>query len=370
MPKIWLGAGAEMKLSPKHLELPYDHRRQARITKTASMRYFIGIDGGGTRTTAWLAEENGRILGQSMAGPSNPLKVGIQVAARHLVVAARQALRQAHQKPIAVEAVCAGVAGVDRSSLHRSLLAALRKRIPARHYLLTLDAVIALQSAVGFSPGIIVISGTGSIAYGRDEQGCTLRCGGWGSTFGDEGSGYDLGRKAVMAALKDFDGRGPHTQLSESICKALRLTSINQVVRKPLTAPQIAALFPVVLDAANRGDPVAQRLCREAGQDLAELAWVLLKRLDSRRQPIPIVCAGGVFKASLTVRQSFASHLRRKAGKRIPVSLLERSPVEGALDLAQAVAGGKYEAARGRNPCGTAVSAVGAGGMPLTGKEN
>jgi glucosamine kinase len=346
-PKIWLGAGAEMKLSPKHLELPYDHRRQARITKTASMRYFIGIDGGGTQTTAWLADEDGRVLGQSMTGPSNPLKVGIQVAARHLVAAARQALRQTQRKPIAVEAVCAGVAGVDRSSLHRSLLAALRKQIPAKHYLLTIDAVIALQSAVGFSPGIIVISGTGSIAYGRNEQDCTLRCGGWGSTFGDEGSGYDLGRKAVMAALQDFDGRGPHTQLNKSICKALRLKGINQVVAKPLTASQIAALFPVVLDAANQGDQVAQRLCREAGQDLAELAWALLKRLDSHRQPIPVICAGGVFKASSTVRQSFTSHLRRRAGKPIRVSLLERPPVAGALDLARAVAEGNYKATPG-----------------------
>jgi N-acetylglucosamine kinase-like BadF-type ATPase len=311
------------------------------------MRYFIGIDGGGSRTTAWLADEEGCILGQSIAGPSNPLKVGIAVAARHLITAARQAMRQARRKPIAVEAVCAGVAGVDRSSLHRSLLSVLRRQIPAKHHLLTIDAVIALQSAVGFSPGIIVISGTGSIAYGRDQQGCTFRCGGWGSTFGDEGSGYDLGRKAVMAALKDFDGRGPHTELNKSICKTLRLKSIDQVVRKALTFSQIAALFPVVLDAAKGGDQVAQRLCREAGQDLAELAWVLLKRLGSRWQSIPVICAGGVFKASSTVRQSFTSHLRRRAGKPIRVSLLERPPVAGALDLARAVAKGKLEVARG-----------------------
>ncbi len=302
------------------------------------MAYFLGVDGGGTRTTAWLADERGRVLARAVAGPSNPLKVGFASAKRELLRAARQALRQARGGESPLEAVVVGLAGVDRSPVHARVFSWLRKGIPARRHLLTSDAAIALQAAVGNSPGIVVISGTGSIAYARDERGRVLRAGGWGVPLDDAGSGYDLGRKALVAALHDYDGRGPRTQLLGKVTKALAFSNITQVVLQPLTPQEIAALFPLVLEAARRHDFVARRLCDEAGQDLAALALALVQRLGWRRRMIPVVCAGGVFRASARIRRSFARRLRRDTPN-AKVLLLRHPPVEGALAMARELAG-------------------------------
>jgi N-acetylglucosamine kinase-like BadF-type ATPase len=230
-------------------------------------------------------------------------------------------------------AVCAGVAGVDRAALSRPLLAWLRKAIPAQHHFLTTDMVIALRAALGTSAGMIVESGTGSFAYGRNRRGETLRVGGWGSAYDDPGSGYDLGRKAIMAALRDFDGRGEHTVLTSRICGVLRLPDITRIVVKKLSPQQVAALFPVVMEAAREGDRVARRLLARAAFELAQMAIALGRRLG-RRGTIPVVCAGGVFRSSPALRRHFARCLHQHMPS-ARLRLLQREPVEGALDVAR-----------------------------------
>jgi len=322
------------------------------------MAYFLGIDGGGTRTTVWLADERKRVLARTVSGPANPLKVGFEASKREILRAARLALRQARLQPAGaalyerrkrsavadrrykghvLDAVAVGLAGVDRPQVHRRLFAWLRRAIPARHHLLTSDAAIALHAAIGDSPGVIVISGTGSIAFGRNERGRVPRSGGWGVPFDDVGSGYDLGRKAIVAALRDYDGRGPYTQLTRKICEALKIPDITQVILQPLSPHDIAGLFPLVLVAARRRDSVAQQLCEEAGKDLADLAVALLKRLGWQRRIVPVVMAGGVFRASLRIRQAFRRYLRRHTPQ-ARVLLLRHPPVEGALALARDMA--------------------------------
>jgi glucosamine kinase len=299
--------------------------------------YLLGIDGGGTRTTAWLADSRGEVLARTEAGPSNPLKVGVAASRRALLGAAQDALRQARLKPRSLEAVCVGLGGVGQPAVHRRMLAWLRRAIPARHHLLTTDAALALRAGLGESPGIVVISGTGSIGYARDEQGQIERAGGWGTPFDDVGSGYDLGRKAIAAALRDADGRGPHTQLTRRIPWAFGLSDITQVVGKPLAAQEVAALFPLVRWAARRGDAVAQCLCDEAGAELAELALALLKRLGWRSRAMPVICAGGVLLSSRRIRSCVTHRLRRQAPA-ARVMLLRHAPVEGALALARNLA--------------------------------
>jgi N-acetylglucosamine kinase-like BadF-type ATPase len=228
------------------------------------------------------------------------------------------------------------VAGVDRPVVSRPLLAWLRKAIPARHHLLTTDMAIALHAALGSAAGMIVESGTGSFAFGRNPRGETLRAGGWGAAFDDPGSGYDLGRKAIMAALRDFDGRGERTLLTAKICRALRLTNIPQIVRKKLDPQEVAALFPLVLAAARQGDRVARRLLADAARDLAQLALALARRLGRRRM-VPVVCAGGVFRSSPTLRRSFTRYLHQRMPS-ARVRLLQREAVEGALAMARNLA--------------------------------
>lgn len=321
------------------------------------MRYFLGMDGGGTRTVAWMADEHGRIVARASTGPSNPFKVGFEICQRELLKAARTATRLARSQvevstppgrlaggvrqagwPV-LEAVCVGLAGVDRPVIYQTLLRWLRRSIRARFYLLTSDAAIALEAATGDSPGIVVISGTGSIALARDARGNLLRAGGWGNLFDDVGSGYDLGRKAIMAALQDFDGRGPHTILSSRICRALGIRNITEVVQRQLTPSEIAALFPVVADAARKRDRVARKLCDEAGRQLASMVFTLLKQLRPRRG-ISVFCTGGVFSSNARILKEFTRHLQRRAPD-VRVQLLRRAPVEGALGLARKIANSK-----------------------------
>ncbi len=301
----------------------------------------LGIDGGGTRTAAWLADGEGKILGRAESGPSNPLKVGFRAAERQILKAARACLRDAeistqaaNDSPPLLGAVCAGIAGVDRQVVHRPLHAWMRRHIPARHHLLTSDAAIALAAAVGDAPGIVVIAGTGSVAFARGDRGKVIRSGGWGIPFDDHGAGYDLGRKAVAAALRAFDGRGPHTVLVRRICRHWGLRDITAVTTKPLDQQQIAGLFPLVMKAASEGDAVARRLCRDAARDLAQLAIALLKRARWTRRSVPVVLSGGVFQSSGMIRGAFARYLGR-AAPRARVELLKRRPVEGALWLAR-----------------------------------
>ncbi len=298
--------------------------------------YVLGVDGGGTRTSAWLADAEGKVLGRSEAGPSNPLKAGLESAAREILLAARLARRKAGLPGAQLEAVCVGLAGTDRAPLHRQLLAWLRRAIPARHHLLTSDAAIALEAAIGDSAGIMVIAGTGSIAYGRNERGEILRSGGWGSVFDDAGSGYDIGRKAISASLRALDGRGPSTRLRQDLCRSLGLRDISEAILKEqkLTPAAIAALLPLVLEASRRRDRVAIQLCEEGARDLADLAIALIERFHWLDLDVPVICAGGVFQSSARVRKTFWRHVHARAPK-VHIRLLSRPAVAGAVEMAR-----------------------------------
>jgi N-acetylglucosamine kinase-like BadF-type ATPase len=298
------------------------------------MNYFLGMDGGGTRTTAWIADERGRKRGRGEAGPSNPVKAGVGPSQREILRAARQAVRRAGIRPRDVEAVCVGLAGAGNPSIDKRLSRWLHRAIPARKHLLTTDAAIALAAAFGSEPGIVVISGSGSIAYARDERGRVLRAGGWGNLFDDAGSGYEIARRAVAAALQSLDGRGGKTSLRHRICRALELEDITQVIVTPLPQEKLAALFPVVLRAARSGDRVARRLCQEAGRELAELALALVKRLGWKRKAFTIACAGGVLQSSAMIRAALARCVRSFAPS-ARIVLLRHRPVEGALIMAR-----------------------------------
>lgn len=299
---------------------------------------YLGADGGGTQTTVWVSDSQGRVLGRGTAGPSNPVKVGLASAEREILLAGRRALAQAGRG--ALRAACLGLAGADRPEISQPLEAWLRKHLPARLHLVTTDAAIALEAAVGAdsgAPGIVVIAGTGSIACARNAPGEILRCGGWGAVFGDEGSGYDLSRNAVRAALRAFDGRGPATKLGKALTRMLGLRSIIELPGLNAPSQQIAALAPAVIKTARAGDVVARQLVEDAGRDLADLALALVPRLGRGKKPLRVVCAGGLFQASVALRRSFAHHLR----EHVPaahISMLRREPVEGALALARRAA--------------------------------
>jgi N-acetylglucosamine kinase-like BadF-type ATPase len=301
------------------------------------MRYLLGIDGGGTHTTACVANENLSIVSRGQSGPSNPIKVGVTNAKREIERACRQALRRALVSPSKLGAVCAGLAGGESVAIQQDMLAWLHKTFAACPLMVTTDATITLAAALGDKEGAIVIAGTGSIACGRDRHGRILRVGGWGSLFDDAGSGYDIGRRAIAAVLRAHDGRGKPTRLERSLCRELRLRKIVDVVTTPLTAQQISALSLLVQQDARAKDAVARSLCLEAAANLADLALTLIHQMGRQSQPVRIVCSGGVFQSSPMIRRAFARRVHDVSpGARI--SLLRREPVEGGLLLARRLA--------------------------------
>src|SRR4051812_11326281 len=170
------------------------------------MAVFVGIDGGGTRATALVIDAEGVVLGRAHGGPALVSAVAPTARADALAALATEALAQAATEQVAA-VMCCAVAGVGREPERAALEAALRSIAPARDVFVTTDAEAALYDAFGDQQGILLIAGTGSIAWGRGADGRLARCGGWGHILGDEGSGYAIGRAGLRAVMHAHDGR-------------------------------------------------------------------------------------------------------------------------------------------------------------------
>jgi N-acetylglucosamine kinase-like BadF-type ATPase len=267
--------------------------------------YILGIDGGGSGTRCVIADLAGNILARGRGGPSNPLTAGADPAAEGIQSAVREASKACGVD--AFEASVMGVAGTER----QSGIKALEERLTEFDFgclRIVSDAVVALAGATGCRPGVVVISGTGSIAFGLNEDGETARAGGWGWRLGDEGSGYDIGHRALIASLRDFDGRGPPTSLSEKVKRALRLGDLSELVDRvyngDMGSREVAALVHLVREAAGEGDEVAVGIMEEAGEELGIAASAVIRRLGLRGWfPVAlnygIVNCGGVLRAAL-----------------------------------------------------------------------
>lgn len=298
----------------------------------------IGIDGGGTRTRCVVADLSGRLLGMGKAGPSNYHSVGLETAAANLEQAVREALAKADRSVADVTAVYAGLAGAGRPE-DRAQLTPLFDFVQPARVEVTNDGVVALEGALDGAPGVILVAGTGSIALGKAADGSIHRVGGWGWVLGDEGSGFDIGRGALVAALAALDQRGPKTSLGERIVAEWQLERLDQVVGKVYADPgkvrmEIAALAPLVATAAAQGDAVAKALLVRAGVALGDLGAALLQRMALPAEIEPLVATtGGVATSNQTVRAALEERLiERIPGARLVAG--RYSPAEGAVRLA------------------------------------
>ena len=254
---------------------------------------YLGIDGGGSKTLAVLVDALGREQGRGAAGSSNQEVVGLEQAVTAIHHAAERAA-QASQATLPVTCAWLGLAGVDhdgdreRLAPHVSLLAGTVR--------ITNDAELAL-SALPQQVGVALIAGTGSIALGRDARGRVARVGGWGHIFGDEGSGYGIGRAGLQAAARAADGRGPATALLERILAAWKLDAPELLLARVYQAfdkTAIAALAPLVLALAAEGDALAQSIEADAARELALAVTTVARALDFPPGPLPLAAAGGV----------------------------------------------------------------------------
>ena len=303
------------------------------------MAYFLGIDGGGSKTTCVVGDEVA-LLSRVTTGPSNITRVGETRARESLHEAIRQACGAAGINPPQVQHACLGVAGVGNEKTAGAVRKLVAEIMPAEVEIVG-DMQIALEAAFGGGPGVIVIAGTGSIAYGRDAQGKTARAGGWGFAVSDEGSAHWIGRTAVAALLRAVD-RSTSLQDSpdaSSLCRELlaawKLPSLEALVRDANLNGDFAALFPAVLAADEQDDWLAQQVLLYAGRELAQLAGIVVRRLFAdNRFPIPLGMIGGVFAHTARVREAFRDEVARLES-RITVNQQMIDPVAGALQIAR-----------------------------------
>src|SRR5438105_659794 len=179
------------------------------------MTYFLGVDGGASKTAALVTDDSGKCLGDGVAGPSNHLRVGIETAARNIERAVNKALVTADVASREIHWAYCGIAGADHPAHRQEVVDSLSIFFPRGNFTVDNDARIALTGAIGFGGGVVVIAGTGSVAFGRNEAGTEARAGGWGPTIGDEGSGFGIARNGLSAIVRSYDGRGPATKLTD-----------------------------------------------------------------------------------------------------------------------------------------------------------
>jgi len=310
-------------------------RGRSLVSDYLVMRLCLGIDGGQSSTTALIGDETGRVLGTGTAGPSNHAAAG--QGRRKFIAAITDSLTQAAASAglseTAFEAACLGLSGgpADKETL-------TRETIRAKRYLITHDAHIALAGATGGQPGIVVIAGTGSMAFGRNAAGVTARAGGWGYIFGDEGGAFDLVRQALRAILRNEEGWGPPTALREALLDAVLekgaggARNAHQLLHRLYTdeypRDRVAGWAALVDRAARAGDAVARDILGSAAQALATMTAAVRRQLFEKSGQVDICYCGGVF-GSIPLLERFRMLVELEEGNR--VSAPRHSPAEGAL---------------------------------------
>lgn len=300
------------------------------------MKYFVGIDGGGTRTTLGIADESGRevIRRVGPAGLVDPRDPA--AAAERLVALVRDAAQVAALDGPAT-ALCAGLAGVGNAAERRVVEDAFAYAGVAERVEIISDGEIALHGALAGGPGILLISGTGSVAWGRSETGRVAKAGGWGLILGDEGSGYQIARAALSAALMTVDHRGPESTLHRTL---LDITGLSVAEEFPpwvarVEKGEVAALAVHVIRIAELGDPAAREIVQRAAADLGAHVEALVNRLRPWSGRADVTLHGGV-----ATDPSFRVHLEAAImALPTPVQLVESraDAVTGALGIARAL---------------------------------
>jgi N-acetylglucosamine kinase-like BadF-type ATPase len=298
-----------------------------------------------------IGDENGRVLGIGRGGPCN--HVGASEARARFVNAIQAALDAACSQAgldaasIRFTSACLGLSGgpADKQAILREILASDR-------LLVTDDATIALSGALAGEPGIVIIAGTGSIAFGRNAQGRTARAGGWGYLFGDEGGGFWIVREALRAALRWEEGWGSPTALRAMLLDSTGVRNMNDLMHRCYTPefprPRIASLSVLVNHAAENGDPTALKILGEAAGELAILARAVRRQLFEPREPVRCACSGGVFQSRI-LRTRFREWIERELG--LVATPPIHDPAVGALLEAYRTVG-RFRAIRRPLPAG------------------
>jgi glucosamine kinase len=300
-------------------------------------RLVAGVDGGGTKTRAVVADGRGHeILGEGLAGPSNPLRVGVNEAAASVREAVERACADAGVRSAELAAAEVGLAGVRREDLRAAMRAAL-KGVAGGPLEVVTDAEIALYGVTEGRQGVVIIAGTGSNCRGQSARGRQAWAGGWGPVAGDEGSGSWIARRALQAVAKATDGRGPRTSLVEAACDYFNVAApedlATAVYAPSITNHRIAGFGRSVIEAARRRDSVSREIVDAAGRELAQAAAAVIRKLRMQRERFAVGYVGGVFAAGELILEPLRGELAA-AAPRAYLAPPTLGPAEAAARMA------------------------------------
>ena len=302
--------------------------------------HVLGVDAGGSKTVCQLADESGHVVAEARGPAANLQTLGELEVEKVLHALIGEVLSRCVERP---GVICLGMAGVDRprdAATIREILGRIGERA---RLLIVNDALIALEAGLPGAPGIVVIAGTGSIAYGRNAEEQAARAGGWGYVLGDEGSGYWLGRQALRAVVRADDRRGPPTALTPLLLKHFSIGRPYELVREVYeggTRPStIAALAVHVQVAADDGDEIALQILDVGAAELAAAAYSVARRLSLDAPAV--LLAGGTFKAAPRVADRLVGRLSTLLPG-LTARPLDVEPAGGAVRLARRLASGDH----------------------------
>lgn len=271
------------------------------VRKGRNHQLFVGVDGGGTKTHVALMNAAGEIVGEGAAGPSNPLRVGVETAVSNILKAIDSACDDGGVARGDITSATLGLAGVRRQDLRDRVRASFVEHSRIRRTTVITDAEIALFGTAMGKPALVVIAGTGSICIGKNEKGETAIAGGWGPLAGDEGGGIGIAEEALHRIAKASDGRGLPTSLTERASEYFRASGPENLI-VAIYSPQmdntrIAGFARHVVEAAQDGDRIAEDIVKEAGFELGVAACAVIEKLALEDHEIPVGCVGSIFSA-------------------------------------------------------------------------
>jgi glucosamine kinase len=275
--------------------------------------FVVGVDGGGTKTRALLADEHGSQIGEALGAGSAARPNEIERSAGVIAGVVRDLMENAGKGEQRPRVLCVGVAGVGRAPEREALIEALTLQEIADEIVVETDMAIALDDAFGDGPGVLLIAGTGSAAFGRGPAGATARCGGWGPVIGDEGGGAWLGRRVLSVVSAASDGREPETALTGAVLTATESSEASDLVRwaAAATPATLATLAPVVLQVADTGDLRANAIVSMAVEELALHIRALARQLFvDERASVPVALTGGLLSKGAPLRKRLEHRLK------------------------------------------------------------
>jgi N-acetylglucosamine kinase-like BadF-type ATPase len=299
------------------------------------MTLVLGIDGGGSKTHAVIADAGGTVLGFATSGPANWEVVGLRGAGESLREATRRALQAAGADTSDLAAAAFGLAGIDWESDLPRMTSEVERLALTGPVEVTNDSFIALRAGTADGIGVVVIAGTGAISAGRSPDGRTFRTLGQGAEFGDTGSASDVSDRALLAVANAYTGRGPRTELTELLCTLHGCRSAAELLEQASRGGERSrSAAPTVLRAAESGDEVAAGIVRWAATELGESALLTARTLDMTGAGFPLVLAGGLFRGdSALLLETLAERVHADApGARLVQ--LDTAPVAGAALMA------------------------------------